>query len=145
MGQAGKGEDDETFEQECVLPIEENLYETLTIELLQKEWGIEDLVIVPKRRNKVHPERALVALNGVKSGWTGNEAREYQGLPRVDDPGMDIPLFLSATAGNVAQDEPADPAQAQSQALDDAATNAKNEVGQKAGARFQWQEVSGWY
>jgi hypothetical protein len=137
MGQAGKGEDDESFEQECVLPLEENLYETLTIELLQKEWGIEDLALVPKRRNKVNPDRFDSAIKMVKFGGTANQALEFVGLPKSDAEGMDIPLFLAATAGNVAQDEPADPAQADpSVQLDDAATNAKNEVAAKARPRF---------
>jgi hypothetical protein len=110
MGQAGKGEDDETFEQECVLPIEECLYETLTLEILQKEFGIDDLRFVPARRNKLHLERFEAAVSGSKIGMTGNELRDLVGLPKSDVPGMDVPLFLGATKGDLAGDEPVDPA-----------------------------------
>lgn len=143
MGQAGKGEDDETFEQECVLPLEENIYETLTEELLKNDFGIDDLVLVPKRRNKVHAERFESAALMVRFGCSGNDARDFVGLPKSDVPGMDVPLFIGATAQGVVTDEPVDPAaqqpaQDQSQELDDAVDEAKdNEVAGKAKPRFR--------
>lgn len=149
MGQSGKGEDDEAFEQECVLPIEECLYETLTLEILHKEFGIDDLRLVPARRNRLHLDRFPAAVNGSKIGMTGNELRDLVGLPKVDDPKMDIPLFLGATAGNVAQDEPAAPAQPpQPQDGDvttpDEATHADNEVGANASKGFIRRKAR-WY
>jgi|SRR5579883_15687 len=111
LGQAGKNEDDETFEQECVLPIEECIYETLTLEIIKKEFEIDDLEMIPARRNKLHLERIEAAVSLLKCGGTGNEARDLIGLPRSDAPGMDVPMFLAATQGNVAGDEPADPSQ----------------------------------
>jgi hypothetical protein len=97
MGQAGKGEDDDTFEQECVLPIEENFYETVTNEILRKDFGIEDLAIVPARRNKLRLDLFDAAMKLVKFGGTGNQALNLVGLPNSDDPSMDVPLFIGAT------------------------------------------------
>ena len=108
LGQAGKESDDETFEQECVLPIEECLYETLTLEILQNEFEIDDLRMVPARRNKLRLDRFKAAVDGSKIGMTGNELRDLIGLPRIDDPKfeMDVPLYLGVTnKGGVAADE----------------------------------------
>lgn len=110
MGQAGKGEDDETFEQECILPIEESFYETLTLEILQKEFEIDDLRLVPARRNKLRRDLFESAALMVKFGASGNQALDMVGLPKSDAPGMDSPLFLGATKGDVAGDMPVNPA-----------------------------------
>lgn len=142
MGQAGKGEDDETFEQECVLPVEELIYETVTMQILHAELDLPDLQLVPRRRNAVRADRFDDAIKMVKFGASGNQALDHVGLPQSDDPGMNIPLFLGATAGNVAQDEPAaHPAQpAQSGAALNQSNDAidANEVAQKANSRFRY-------
>jgi hypothetical protein len=109
MGQAGKGEDDETFEQECVLPIEESFYETLTIEILQKEFEIDDISFAPARRNKIRLDRFNAAAQGVKFGMSGNQALDLVGLPKSEVEGMDIPLFIGATGQNGVQDDEIDP------------------------------------
>jgi hypothetical protein len=109
MGQAGKGEDDETFEQECVLPIEESFYETLTIEILQKEFQIDDISFAPARRNKIRLDRFEAAAQGVKFGMSGNQALDLVGIEKSDADGMDIPLFLGATGQNGVQDDEIDP------------------------------------
>jgi hypothetical protein len=106
MGQAGKGEDDETFEQECVLPVEESFYETLTIELLQKEFQIDDLSFAPQRRNKIRLDRFDAAIKGVKFGMSGNQALDLVGIEKSDAEGMDVPLFIGATGqGGIVDDE----------------------------------------
>jgi HK97 family phage portal protein len=116
MGQAGKGEDDETFEQECVLPIEENFYETLTSDLLKGEFEIVDLAFAPKRRSSLRLDRFAAALQLVKFGGTGNQALDIAGLPKSDADGMDIPLFIGATGpAGVGSDEAVDPKTAQNE------------------------------
>lgn len=136
LGQAGKGEDDETFEQECVLPIEENIYQTLTNELLVKEFDIQDLKLVPKRRNKIHADRFDAAMKMVKFGATGNQALDFVGLPKSDAPGMDVPLFLQSGAG-VGMDEPVPQGEAQdtSSELQDA-TQSQDEVAKRKARPF---------
>jgi Phage portal protein len=134
MGQAGKGEDDDTFEQECILPIEENFYETLTRELLIGEWDIQDIAFSPKRRNKIRLERFNSAALAVKFGATGNEARDLVGLPKSEVDGMDIPLFIGATgAAGVADDEAVGKQQAQSEQTEDAQATEVNRSGDEDG------------
>lgn len=142
MGQAGKGEDDETFEQECVLPLEELIYEKLTSEILNKEFEIDGYELVPKRRNAMRYDRIQSAKDGVTCGMTGNEARAIIGLAPIDDEryDMDAPLFISHTAPTVADDEPAKPQQDESQTVtsaNDEMEQQEDEVGQKARARFR--------
>lgn len=108
MGQAGKGEDDATFEEECILPIEESFYETLTSELLEGEFGVDYFSIVPARRNRVRLERFDAAVKLVKFGGSGNQALDLVGLPKVDDPEMDKPLFIGATGQNGVSDDEID-------------------------------------
>lgn len=143
MGQAGKGEDDETFEQECVLPLEELLYETISREVIQDGWEMTDLQIVPKRRNKIHPERFDSAIKIVQFGGSANQALDFVGLPKVDDPAMDKPLFLKAASGNVAMDEipepgAQNPSGTAAQANAQMEQQAEDEVGQKARKRFPY-------
>jgi hypothetical protein len=152
MGQAGKGEDDDTFEQECILPIEENFYETLTIELLQKEFGIEYFSFAPKRRSKVRLDRFAAAVQLVKFGGTGNDARDLVGLPKIDDPNMDIPLFLGATGqAGVSSDEidpptdPQQPAPGNADVTDPADMNDENQPGNKTGAKKAGRFGRQWY
>lgn len=110
LGSAGKGDDRDFFEQFAVLPVEETIYEALTLRLLRDEWGIEDLELVPKRRNRVRLERFAAAEQMTKFGATANQALEFAGLPRSAYQGMDIPLFLGVTnAGGLGADEPPDP------------------------------------
>jgi hypothetical protein len=152
LGSAGKSEDDDTFQRDCVLPIEELIYETLTTEILLKEFEIDDLALIPKRRASVRTDRFPAALQLVKFGGTANEARELAGLPKVDDPKMDEPLFLgaggatSADPGLTKEDAPAaspsQPAPAASTGKVDGANEAtdkkqQNEVAStKAKSRF---------
>lgn len=141
MGQAGKGEDDETFEQECVLPLEELIYEKMTVEILQKEFDIDDLELVPRRRNALRYDRIMSAINGVKMGMTGNEARSLVGLAASDAPGMDTPLFIGATAQGVISDEPVNPQPEQNQQISSATDeqqDQQDEVAGKASRRFRY-------
>lgn len=141
LGSAGKGDDRDFFEQFAVLPLEETIYEALTLRLLRDEWGIDDLELVPKRRNRVRLERFEAALTMTKFGATGNQALEFAGLPTSAHPGMDIPLFLGVTnAGGLAGVEPTDPnAAPTSTDASASATGADNarEVAQKGAKRFR--------
>lgn len=140
LGSAGKGEDDDTFEQECVLPLEELIYETITSEILQKDFGIEDLALVPKRRNALRIDRIKAAQGIVTCGGTGNEARAMIGLPPVSDPqyNMDAPLFITHTAPTVADDEPTEPEpQPKDGDVPDNSDDASG-VAAKARARFRY-------
>lgn len=146
MGQSGKGEDDETFEQECVLPLEELLYEKMTSEILQKEFGITDYELVPKRRNGLRFDRIQAAKDLVTCGGTGNEARAIIGLAPIDDDkyDMDAPLFVGHTAQTVSDDEPTKPqAPDQKQNIDDAndELDDQSEVGQKAAKGFRQDSI----
>jgi hypothetical protein len=108
MGQAGKGEDDETYNQECVLPIEELIYEKITQNILCGELDVEGYEIVPKRRNAMRYDRIQAAKDLVTCGGTGNEARAIIGLAPISDARfeMDAPLFVAHTAMTVGDDEP---------------------------------------
>ncbi len=108
LGSSGKGEDDETFEQDCILPLEELVYETITREIMQGDFDIEDLAMIPKRRNALRYERIDAAMNIVKCGGSGNEARTMIGLPPIEDPkyDMDAPLFITVRGKTVGEDEP---------------------------------------
>ena len=156
LGSAGKGEDDETFEQDCVLPIEELIYEKLTREIIVAEFGITDLALVPKRRSKVRADMFKSAELGVKFGMTGNEVRALVNAPAIAyDPAtdppereriadmMNVPLFLTVRGQNVEQDsaESPDPNQSDNGNVE-AANNAgdkeiPNEVAAKAKSRFR--------
>lgn len=145
MGQAGKGEDDETFEQECVLPLEELIYEKITVEILRNEFEIDDIELVPKRRNSLRFERIQAALSGVKMGMTGNEARGLIGLAPSDAPGMDTPLFIGATGQGIVSDEIAAEPTPEANPGINAATDqiekeqdAENEVARKGSRRFRY-------
>lgn len=96
LGSAGKGEDDATFEEQAVLPVEESIYETITDQILKDEFELDNIRMVPKRRSKVKLELFDSSMNLVKFGGTGNEARNLVGLTPIDDPKfqMDNPLFL---------------------------------------------------
>lgn len=158
LGSSGKGHDQDFFEQFAVLPLEELLYDRLTISLLADIFDIDDLVMVPKRRNRIRFDRFDAAFNAVKFGATGNEARKMVNLQPIADPQyqMDAPLFITVRGQGVAADEgggepvnPASPAPkkpASSKPSDTGAAGAsadaaskehdKNEVGQKAARRF---------
>ena len=102
LGSAGKGDDREFFESFAVLPLEEIIYERLTLSLLRDEFEIDDLALVPKRRNKIRLDRFDAAVKAVKFGMTGNEARRIVNAPPIEDPEfeMDAPLFLGTTNPN---------------------------------------------
>jgi hypothetical protein len=113
--------------------------------------------LIPKRRASVRTDRFPAALQLVKFGGTANEARELAGLPKVDDPKMDEPLFLgaggatSADPGLTKEDAPtpssSQPAPAASTGKVDGANEAtdkkqQNEVSQKAAGRFRKTEAA---
>ncbi len=108
LGSSGKSEDDATFQEWAVLPLEELIYEKLTIDLLHNEFGETDLALAPNRRNRIRYDRIDAAQGIVKSGGTGNEARALMGLAPISDPRfpMDVPLFIGHTAMTVEADEP---------------------------------------
>jgi hypothetical protein len=108
LGGSGKGEDRDFFEEFAVLPLEELIYERITISLLNDEWEMEDIRLLPKRRSRVRTARFDSAALGVKFGMTGNEVRALVGAPPITDPlyAMDVPLFIGATgAGGFSSDE----------------------------------------
>lgn len=106
LGSSGKDADDDTFQEQCVLPTEELLYQTITDQVLHADFAdTEDLQLVPKRRNRLRFNLIAAAESMVKIGATGNEARELIGLSKVNDPGMDVPLFIGATGAGIVSDE----------------------------------------
>jgi hypothetical protein len=104
LGQAGKEQDDETFQRDAVLPVERVLYSTLTIDLLRGEFGIDDLKLEPKRISQIRLDRFDAAKNVVQFGGTGNEARAIAGLPSIE--GLDQPLFVGAKQALTAVESP---------------------------------------
>lgn len=106
LGASGKAEDDETFQQECVLPREEMIYEQITEYILKQEFGIDDLKLIPQRRAQLKFERIDAAMKLVQCGGTGNEARELVGLEPIDDPEMDLPRFDKHTGMTADGDVP---------------------------------------
>jgi hypothetical protein len=143
LGSSGKNQDDDTFQRDCVLPIEELIYETLTSEILLKEFGIDDLVLVPRRRNAVRLDRFDAALKLVQFGGTGNQALDLVGLPTQPDPAMDKPLFIMHTGATVGDDEAGstDAPPPEQQGKIDVANDAQdteNEVRSKAARRFRY-------
>ncbi len=150
IGSSGKGDDRDFFEEFAVLPIEELIYETLSLRLLRDEFGIEDLRMIPKRRNRVRTSRFASAALGVKFGMTGNEARELVGLPPIIDDRftMDTPLFIGAPSTGLAEAEPLDTppdpttvgseqSSAGTSADGASAHHDANEVAKKSGAGFR--------
>jgi phage portal protein BeeE len=111
LGQAGKAEDDATFQEQCVLPLEETIYEILTREILLKEFDIEDLEMAPKRRHSLRLDMFDAAETLTKFGGTGNEARQLVNLPKIEDDrfDMDAPLFANHSAATVGDDEALQP------------------------------------
>lgn len=97
LGNSGKEQDVQTFQEQTVLPLEERIFEKITAELLAKEYGIKDLEMAPKRRIALRFDMFGAANQGVQIGMTGNESRELVGLPRIrNNPKMDEPLFLQS-------------------------------------------------
>lgn len=96
LGSAGKSQDDTTFQQNAVLPLEERIYEMLTVDLLQGEFKIPDLEMVPKRRAALRYDMFSAAEALVKFGGTGNEARSLVNLQPSKEEGMDDPLFITS-------------------------------------------------
>lgn len=97
LGQSGKQEDDSTFQENAVLPYERAIYEKLTIELLDVEFNITDLQLVPKRMQALRIDMIEAAQALSTIGATGNELRDMVGLPLVvSGPiAMDTPLYLN--------------------------------------------------
>jgi phage portal protein BeeE len=140
LGSSGKAEDDATFQEQCVLPLEEAIYEILTRDLLNAEFGMDDIELAPQRRHSLRLDMFDAAEKLVKIGGTGNEARELVNLKKMDDPRfeMDVPMFVGATGG-VASDEATPNPTPENETLNQA--NDQNEVAQKAQARFR----EGWF
>ena len=110
LGSSGKAEDDHTFQENTVLPLEEAIYEILTADLLVGEFGIENMELAPKRRMQLRYDMFGAAEQGVNIGMTGNEARELIGLARIEDnPLMDQPLFLTSRGFSLEAEMPLPP------------------------------------
>ena len=109
LGGSGKSQDDATFEEQAVLPLEELIFARITRDILEGDFGIDDLEMVPKRRSKVRLELFDAAAQLVKFGGTGNEARDLVNLPKSDVPGMDDPLFIGATGQSGVSSDEIDP------------------------------------
>ncbi|MDB5069609.1 MAG: phage portal protein [Candidatus Eremiobacteraeota bacterium] len=139
LGSGGKGEDREFFERYGVLPVEELIYERLTISVLRDEFGITDLEMVPKRRNAMRADRLDDALKMVQVGFAGDDVRTFLNAPRTELPGMQTPLFIRA-GKSIAEDEPIDPASAGAATTTGTsadAAQAQHEVAQKGAGRFR--------
>ena len=96
LGSAGKVEDDATFQQNAVLPLEECIYEALSIQLLSQEFAIADLEMIPKRRATLRIDMFDAAEALVKFGGTANESRALVNLQPLEDEGMDKALFITS-------------------------------------------------
>jgi HK97 family phage portal protein len=96
LGSAGKVEDDATFQQNAVLPLEECIYEALTLQLLSQEFAIADLEMIPKRRATLRIDMFDAAEALVKFGGTANESRALVNLQPLADEGMDKALFITS-------------------------------------------------
>jgi HK97 family phage portal protein len=161
LGSAGKGDDRDFFEEFAVLPLEELIYERLTLSILGDEFGIDDLELAPKRRNRVRTSRFDAAVNLVKFGGTGNEARDLVGLAKIIDPKfeMDTPLFIGSPTTGLAEAEPletppapvtpsseqgnGDPATSAASAAGANADHDKREVTKKGKGGFRWTSEGG--
>ena len=162
LGSAGKAEDQDFFETYAVLPVEEMLYEALTMHILRDEWDINDLELIPKRRNRVHLSRFTAAVQSVKMGFTGNEARRIVGATPIMDEKfeMDTPLFIGSPTTGLAEAEPLETPPApvtpsseqggdQSEggkpgdSADAATKNRKDKVAQKGAADFRPTRLEG--
>ena len=108
LGSSGKSEDDATFMENCVLPLEETIYEHITQYIVEDEFEHEDVQLVPKSRTSVKMELFAAAAQGVTFGMTGNEARELVNLKPIesDEFDMDAPLFLQSHGFTLASEEP---------------------------------------
>jgi phage portal protein BeeE len=108
LGSSGKAEDDSTFQEQCVLPLEEAIYEIVNRDLLVAEFGIKDLELAPKRRSALRFDMFGAASQGVQIGMTGNESRALVNLAPITDPkyDMDSPLFMQVHGQSVAAEEP---------------------------------------
>lgn len=139
LGSAGKAEDDATFQEQCVLPLEEAIYEILTRDLLAAEFDMDDIELAPQRRHSLRLDMFDAAEKLVKIGGTGNEARLLVNLKKMDDPKfeMDVPLFIGATGQGLASDEATTNETPENDQLEGAKNANENEVAQKARARFR--------
>lgn len=149
LGSSGKAEDDETFQEQCVLPLEETIFEIINRDLLSFEFEIDDLILAPRRRAAVRQDMFDAAISGTQIGMTGNEVRDLVNLPPVTDPQfkMDVPLFLGSKGPSLSADEPlADPAPVtpdnanlseSNGEIDDEQDDEKDEVAKKGARRFQ--------
>ncbi len=119
LGSSGKAEDDATFQEQCVLPLEESIYEHLTKGLLVDEFDILDLEFAPKRRHSLRYDMFEKAAQVVNFGGTINEARGLVNLPPIDSTKFDVdaPLLGAHTGPNVASDEPLSASESTSQQI----------------------------
>jgi phage portal protein BeeE len=147
LGSSGKTQDDATFEEQAVLPLEELIYAKITLELLEKDFGVTDLAMVPKRRNTVRLERFEAAMQLVQFGGTGNEARELVGYKDLDVPGMDLPQFKNPGSPSIQSDilgeTPAVPGNGSDTIPNDSALTGGNAA--KGGGRKSAANPKGWY
>lgn len=110
LGSSGKAEDDATFKENCVLPLEEAIYEILNRDLLVAELEIEDLELAPKGRSMLRLDMFPTAESGLQFGMTINEARNVANLPPITDEkyNCDVPIVLGARGQGLMADEPVD-------------------------------------
>lgn len=108
LGSSGKSEDDATFQEQCVLPLEETIFEIINRDIMEAELEIEDLELAPKRRATVRLDMFPYATQGVQVGMTGNESRAIANLPAITDgeyaDAMNVPLFLGAKGMSIQSD-----------------------------------------
>lgn len=134
---AGKAEDDATFQEQCILPLEEEIYEIITRDILRAEFGMSDLEMAPKRRHALRFDLFDAAQKVVTFGGTPNEARELVNMrKRTDIPAMDNPTFMGATGQGIASDELSDAPAPENPAIEQSSDAAKTEVAQKGASRF---------
>lgn len=130
LGGNGKEQDDQTFHEECVMPRCKRIYNTLTRELLVKEFKITDLVIAPKSKYALRVSAIKDAKELLNAGGSVNEARAMIGLQKSADTeaDLDAPYVPSTVMKASADPQMALPLE-----------NGKpNEVGQKAASRFPY-------
>jgi phage portal protein BeeE len=93
LGGNGKESDDQTFQEECVLPRARYIWRTLS-RAIMAEFGITDLAIVPKAKYQLRMSAVPVAVQLLQAGGSINEARDLIELPKsaAKDVDLDTPL-----------------------------------------------------
>jgi phage portal protein BeeE len=140
----GKEQDDATFQENAVLPLEEAIYETISDQLLKDEFDLGDIRMTPRRRQRIRAENIGAASDMLNMGGTINEARALVNLPTMDakdfpDLDLDTPVVIAARGMGIEQDMPrkdSQPANGPNDKLDASNKKTKNGVGQKAAKTF---------